>query len=102
MLDRVWIVEAEHPFEPYRPLEVFATEHAAINRAVELTNDALKAFWEVEFDDEPLVKPPEVKPTNWRELVDKYGEGGPSNNIEQDDGFGSWWVAVTEKEVTDA
>ena len=93
---RVTIVQGEHPFAPYFPLEVFASEAAAAERCAEITREFLKEYWEIAHDDEPLIPIPDVTVENWSELVDLYGY---DEDFIQDVKWGEWYVGMSNYEV---
>lgn len=86
----VFIVEGEHPYDSYYPLEVFASSTSADERAAELTREFLKKVWEIEHDDTP---PPEVTVENWPQIIEEHSSTGDA------DGFGRWHVGLNEYEV---
>jgi hypothetical protein len=92
-MSSVFIVEGEHPYDPYRPLEVFASSATADERAAELTREFLEAVWEIEQDDTPLIPMPEVTVENWPDIIREYSSKGDA------DGFGRWHVELNEFEV---
>lgn len=94
-MSEIIVVQGEHPYDPYYPLELFASEDSAAARCAELTRDFLQAFWEIEHEDTPLIPMPEVTIENWSELVDEHGD----TDAVQDDGFGRWWIGMDRHEV---
>lgn len=92
-MSKVWIVQGEHPYDPYYPLELYASEDAAEKRCAELTADFIKDVWEIEHSDTPLLPAPEVTLENWEDLVEEHGDDG------DEDGFGRWSVWKHQEEI---
>lgn len=98
---RVFVVEGEHPFDPYYPTDLFLTREGADHRAADLTRSFLEAYWAIKYDDENdkvVSAMPIVTPHNWLEIVETYGN---DDDFVQTDQWGRWWVEITEKEVID-
>jgi hypothetical protein len=97
-MSKVWVVQGEHPFQPYYPLEVYGDRDAADRRCAELTAELLRDWWEIRHldEDEPM---PAVTTENWRELVEQYG---CDESFVQDDAWGEWFVGMQDKDVRNA
>ena len=76
-------------------MELFQSLDGALTRAVELTREFLKDWWEIHKDEEDG-EPPVVTTENWSEIVEEYGD---EDDAVQDDGFGRFWVDMQEMEV---
>jgi hypothetical protein len=98
VVQKLFVVEGEHPFDPYYPTELFRTRAVAERRAAELTHMFLTAYWSIKFGDEVhLDEPmPEATAVNWLQIVEKYGA---DQDFMQQDQWGRWWVEIVEKEV---
>ncbi|WP_037500617.1 hypothetical protein [Sphingomonas jaspsi] len=92
----VYIVDGEHPFDPFYPQSVHATLEGATAKAVELTEMFLKAYWAIKNANHPLLV--HLKPTaeNWDDLVDRYGD---DDDFVQEHDWGRWWVNINEMEL---
>lgn len=98
-MTKVWIVQGEHPFNNFYPLEVYASEEGAAKRAVDLTFEFLTEYWAIKHDDDGETAMPHVTVENWTDIVDEYGS---DEEFVQNDSWGEWFVGVREEEVRNA
>lgn len=92
---KIFIVQAEHPFQPPWRLHAHVTPEKAEERAVELVREILDDFWPI-YEDEGGRAKPEVTIHNWRSLVENFGD---DEHFVQDDSWGRWDVWITELEL---
>lgn len=94
----IYVVQGEHPHDPFYPLYLHVTTEKANERAAEITRDFVKDFLATHYEDAPM---PDVTAANWRSVVELYGyDSAISDANLQDDGFGGWFVALTQQELT--
>jgi hypothetical protein len=62
---KVFMVQAEHPYEPFYPMFLFASRASADAKAFELTNDLVEAVNDVLDDDGEVKAVPAATVADW-------------------------------------